>query len=133
MERRDSCVTFKMISVLAGRAYKDFVSKSLFDFLMWVDPDLDKHYAVRMTYESRWNEESGLDLFQINGKSAGHMKLYLYDEDQSGYMKETSRTIVFRDHYSESDVEKIYSVADKFEEFLKRENIEYIRHNRMRL
>jgi hypothetical protein len=132
MDKRDSCVTFKLKSELSGYEYRCFIEKLLFDFLMWVDPQLDKHLAERMAYDGRWNEEYGLDYFQINGEYIGHLKLYLYDEDQPAYMDESSRTIVFRDHYSESDVEKIYSVADKFEEFLERENIEYARRNRMR-
>lgn len=125
----DSYVSFKVISELTGREYKKFISELLFGFLSYVDPSLSQCWAKEMTYQSRWNEESGLGMFQIMGTHISHLKLYLFDENQS---EELSRNIVFRDHYSKVDVEKIYLVADTFEMFLKSRRIKYMRHNRMR-
>jgi hypothetical protein len=132
MEKPDSCVTFKVISGLTGYEYRKYIGELLFDYLSHVDSQLNRHHAEEMAYRGRWNEESGMGMFQINGEYIVHLKLYLYDEKRPPYEQELARSIVFRDHYSERDVEKVYLIADTFEAFLKSHSVEYIRHNRMR-
>jgi hypothetical protein len=132
MEKPDSCVTFKLISGLTGDEYRKYVGELLFNYLSQIDSQLDQRYAIEIAYHGRWNEESGMGMFRINEEYIDHLKLYLYDEDETTHYYGYARNIVFRDHYSEWDVKKVYLVADTFEAFLKSRGAEYTRHNRMR-
>ena len=125
---RDSFVSFQMKSALTGAEYKQFIADIIEAFILFADPTTAPNWAKFEAQQHRWNEESRLSMFLINGETFGSIKFYTYDEINNN----GPRLIVIRDHYSAFDVEKVYLVADKFEEFLKSRGIDYTRHNRTR-
>jgi|WetSurMetagenome_2_1015567.scaffolds.fasta_scaffold367643_2 hypothetical protein len=132
-DKRDSYVSFLIRSRLKGRAYKGFIINLLGDFIEQFNPREDHRWKwANEIALSPWNGESGLACFKIKETYISHIKMYLFDENRPVYERELSRRIIFRDHYSKYDVEKIYLVADAFEDFLKSRELRYIRENRMR-
>jgi len=114
-----------MFIELKGWEYQRAVEKLLFGFLEWADQKQEGKWVSSLAYSRRWNEESGISNFYIKGTWVGHVKLYLYDETFYPFPKH----VRIRDHYSPYDVEKVYLVADAFEEFLKEKGVPHKRIN----
>jgi len=132
-DKRDSYVSFLIRSRLKGREYKKFIINLLRNFIEQFNPRKDHRWTwVDEMVRCHWNEESGLGMCKIKETYIVHLKIYLFDENPPVYERKLSRRIIFRDHYSKNDVEKVYIVADAFEEFLKLRELKYVRENRMR-
>lgn len=130
-DKRDSYVLFQMPSNLTGWQYKEMIMRLLIDFFLWVDPNIKPEWAKRLGM-SDWNRESGIASLKVRGQYIGHLKMYLFDDKLPHTYSELSKHILFRDHYSQLDVERVYLVANAFEEFLQERGVKYIRHNRNR-
>ena len=128
-EEWDSWVMFYFQTSLTGLKYKEYIHTIMKDFLLWVDPAMDKHWAQQIALnDNRWNDEGGLEYCTEKGQSM-FCKMYYFDETDDQWCK---KSVLFRDHYSKWDVKKVWEVSDAFEKFLIERNIKYERENRKR-
>lgn len=131
----DSWVLFKIDSEKEKREYRTFLSEILAKFIAQIDLVGGKELARSfLTKGHRWNGDEGGFRIHIADRFIT-CKLFLYDGEEAGeYGRnfEHWKGVLFRDHYTESDVLKVYLVADNFENFLITKRIQYAREN-MRL
>ena len=127
-KKYDSFVIFKFHTNLVGEKYKQFIYNTLENFLYSVDSVTDKLWLKQLAEHCEWNEETPWDLFYVDDIFITHIKCYLYDEMDDSSPKQ----IVFRDHYSESAVKRVFLVSDAFEKFLNDGEIDFSRHNLLR-
>ena len=125
-ENYDSKVWFRFKNLLTGIEYKLFVYQTMKKFLKWADPNLRESLVEHIAEnggENYWNKEGGITNIKIKGEYIFQCKMYYFDEKED-YME---RTIIFRNHFSPSDLKTVFFLSDAFEEFLILNNIPYER------
>ncbi len=62
------------------REYHHLIRELIADFVAWCDPKNERQSEVfRITCADRWNEESGIGTFYVDGQYICHCKMYLFD------------------------------------------------------
>ena len=108
------------------------------NYRRWVDTEVVTNWLVEKEgmpeygwrYGANWNEEGGVN-GTFGDRYIVHCKLYKIDETNDGWDGKR-RGVLIRDHYSESDVEKVMFLARRFEEYLKERQIDFRRENKTR-
>ena len=122
-ERSDSWALFFIKVELPDEEFRQFIGSLVNKFVLWCDPNFPAYTEYKYK-EMPWNLEGSTGVVRIKSKSLVCVKLYFFDSrGWAGFQ----RSILFRDHYSEMAIEKVFLIADAFEEFLTEKNIVFER------
>lgn len=119
--------------------YRRFLSNLLSSFILTCDPRNEyESKMMKMRGCGRVNEESGIGCIYIDGHFISHCKMYVCDGQKESRVHNPEmnykpwRGLIFRDHADPNpyyNTGKVWLIADKFEEFLKENNVRYSRIN----
>ena len=112
---RDAWALFKFEFKGYDRDFRPWLVKVIQEFMQWCEPEVFQTW-LNMISSMPMNKEGLLYGFKINGKVFGHVKMCFYDGARLGEWNNYS--VLFRDHFSPSEVAKVMLVADAFERFL---------------
>ncbi len=132
-----SIVNFRIPAVGLSRwRYHHLLLVLLIEFVEQADPR-NKEQAKVMKYHGlgRPNEEGGIGCLTIDRIFIGHCKMYFCDGTRESRTLNPEgkwkpwRGLIFRDHDSNLDTAKVFTIADAFEKFLQSKNIKFRRIN----